>query len=189
MQNNITKQEIVTYLNENPYWLVGFVNGEGCFTASFFVDPSNTWGIQLSFEFNIVQKDYDIELLEAILVFLGVQGNAFVRKNQVASVAVRNIKFLRANVRPFFDKYSLLGLKNPQYNQWCKIIDITLNLNYNNKTIASRDLLGKILDELLILNSNRLNEAKNIRNRVLYQWLEDLNNIPGKSKFSKYFKN
>jgi hypothetical protein len=55
-------QALITFVKANPYWLSGFIDDEGCFTASLFLDKDMTWGLQAQAEFNVVQKNIDKNL-------------------------------------------------------------------------------------------------------------------------------
>lgn len=69
-KNFQTFQSLLDYITKNPPWLLGFVDGEGCFTSSFYTDIEATWGVFPQCEFNITQSTIDKLLLTAINAFL-----------------------------------------------------------------------------------------------------------------------
>jgi hypothetical protein len=86
-----SSNQILSYLQANPSWVSGFVNGEGSFTASFMTDVRALWGIWPQCEFNITQLMDDVLLLEALNAFFDNQGGVYSRKNNVGTVSFRKI--------------------------------------------------------------------------------------------------
>jgi len=58
--------------NLEAQWVVGFVDGEGCFFVGINPHPEMTSGFQVLPEFTVVQHQRDIQLLHALKKFLGV---------------------------------------------------------------------------------------------------------------------
>ena len=52
-------------------WLVGFVDGEGCFSCPIFRQPSMTLGWQVQPAFAVVQGASSRAVLEEMVVFFG----------------------------------------------------------------------------------------------------------------------
>ena len=52
-------------------WVVGFVDGEGCFFVGINPHPEMTSGFQVLPEFTVVQHKRDIQLLHALKQFFG----------------------------------------------------------------------------------------------------------------------
>ena len=50
----------------NPWWIVGFVDGEGCFSVSVFKNPTCKSGYQTLYEFVITQGEVSRDAMEAI---------------------------------------------------------------------------------------------------------------------------
>jgi len=76
-----TLESLIEFLQTNPSWISGFVDGEGCFTGSFTIDKRSTWGLQPQVEFNVVQNNVDRLLLEAIKEQFGNKGGVYSRPN------------------------------------------------------------------------------------------------------------
>jgi len=80
---------ITKFIIENPNWLSGFVDGEGCFTGSLTLDLKSTWGLQPQAEFNIVQNNVDKNLLEGIRMYFNNIGGVYPRPNDISVFTVR----------------------------------------------------------------------------------------------------
>ena len=55
----------------NPYWLVGFIDGEGCFHVSVTRIASMKLGYFVSLQFSITQSARDKLLMEQFVQFFG----------------------------------------------------------------------------------------------------------------------
>jgi len=53
-----------TRLNAN--WIVGFVDGEGCFMASLIKNKTSKYGYQIQTEFIVSQHKRDVHILYAL---------------------------------------------------------------------------------------------------------------------------
>ena len=53
----------------NPYWLVGFTDGEGCFSISIFKNKSLKSGFQIFPEFVLTQGAKSLDSLEKVQKF------------------------------------------------------------------------------------------------------------------------
>lgn len=97
-------QALLDYIKATPAWLLGFVDGEGCFTASFMLYTKGTWGITPQCEFNVTQSSQDSILLDAINAFFGLVGTVHHKIGGVSVVAFRSISALYTVIIPFFLK-------------------------------------------------------------------------------------
>jgi hypothetical protein len=95
----------------DPWWVVGFVDGEGCFSVSIhrnsLATPTNGWQIQPSF--HVSQHMDAAHSLEALKVFFGC--GAIRRKapaNPVLVYSVHSTIQLMDRVIPFFETHPLL---------------------------------------------------------------------------------
>jgi hypothetical protein len=104
----------------NPWWIVGFVDGEGCFSVSTFKNHTCKSGFQTLFEFVITQGEKSIESLERVKKYLCC-GNIYINrrydnhKYNLYRFCVRKKCDLRSIIIPFFNKYNLQTAKKQQF--------------------------------------------------------------------------
>ena len=102
-------------------WIVGFVDGEGCFFVGINPHPEMTAGYQILPEFTVVQHKRDIQILHGLKMFFGC---GVVRTNHGDRMAyrVRDLKHLSQIVIPFFERHSLKTKKNVDFIKFRKIL-------------------------------------------------------------------
>ena len=107
--------------NLQAQWIVGFVDGEGCFYVGINRHPEMSAGYQILPEFTVVQHKRDIQVLYALKSFFGC---GVVRSNHGDRMAyrVRGIKHLNEIIIPFFEKHSLRTKKNLDFIKFRKIL-------------------------------------------------------------------
>jgi LAGLIDADG endonuclease len=95
----------------DAHWVVGFVDGEGCFFVGINPHPDMTSQFQVLPEFTVVQHERDVQLLHALKAFFGC---GVVRRNHAERMAfrVRRVEHLNDNVIPFFEKHPLKSKKH-----------------------------------------------------------------------------
>src|SRR5258707_2611309 len=95
-------------------WVVGFVDGEGCFHVGISQHAEMTAGVQVLPEFTVVQHERDIQVLYALKEFFGC---GVVRKNNGDRMAyrVRSNEHLFQLIIPFFEKHPLKTKKNVDF--------------------------------------------------------------------------
>jgi len=119
------KKEIVNEkVNINPYWLVGFVDGEGCFFVSIYKSPKSKLGFAVQLSFIITQHIRDISLLFEIKNYLEC-GRVIKRNNgEYCDLKVNRISDINMKVVKHFSKYYLQGIKQFDFNHFKKVVDI-----------------------------------------------------------------
>ena len=82
-------------------WVVGFVDGEGCFHVGINPHKEMTVGFQVLPEFTVVQHERDVQVLHALKAFFGC---GVVRTNHGDRMAfrVRGKEQLLSTIIPFF---------------------------------------------------------------------------------------
>src|ERR1700692_958126 len=98
----------------NPYWIVGFIDGEGCFHVSVSKNKSSKLGYQVTLEFSITQHIRDKELMEKFIEFFGC-GYVVNDTPTKLQYRIRDRKQLSENLFPFIDQNSLLTVKSLDY--------------------------------------------------------------------------
>ena len=102
-------------------WIVGFVDGEGCFHVGINPHKEMTTGYQVLPEFTVVQHKRDIKVLHALKSYFGC---GVVRTNHGDRMAyrVRGIKHLIEIIIPFFMNHSLKTEKNIDFKKFRHIL-------------------------------------------------------------------
>ena len=90
-------------------WIVGFVDGEGCFTISLHKNPTTSIGWQIMPEFVLTQGEKSLDSLKIVKDFFGC-GNLILNKRHdnhrenLYRYCVKSQKDLRERIIPFFQK-------------------------------------------------------------------------------------
>ena len=102
-------------------WIVGFVDGEGCFHVSINPHPEMTAGFQVLPEFTVVQHERDVQVLNALKSYFGC---GVVRGNHGDRMAyrVRGHEHLSRNIVPFFEKHPLKTRKRVDFIKFREIV-------------------------------------------------------------------
>jgi len=107
--------------NLNADWVVGFVDGEGCFVVGFSKTPRRTFGLCVQLGFYIGQNER--EILEGIKSFFGV-GNVVKSGGGAGyNYAVNDLEGCLA-IRDFFLKHPLKTKKKYDFQKWCQVLDL-----------------------------------------------------------------
>lgn len=127
MENEVLEEPSETLRSISPssrleaQWVVGFVDGEGCFYVGINAQPEMTTGYQVLPEFTVVQHQRDVQLLYALKQFFGC---GVVRKNHGDRMAyrVRSLDHLTKYIVPFFEKHPLKSKKRLDFLKFRKIL-------------------------------------------------------------------
>ncbi len=108
-------------MNLEAQWIVGFVDGEGCFHVSINRHPEMTAQYQVLPEFTVVQHQRDVQILHALKAYFGC---GVVRKNHDDRMAyrVRSIEHLIEKIIPFFEKHELKTKKRIDFLKFRRIL-------------------------------------------------------------------
>lgn len=113
-------------------WIVGFVDGEGCFSASIFKNRTSKIKYQVMPEFVVTQGHKSLSSLQIIKHFFGC-GAIYINrrydnhKENIYRYCVRNFKDLNEKIIPFFQANPLLTYKRYDFELFCKIIEMMKN--------------------------------------------------------------
>jgi hypothetical protein len=112
-------------LELDPRWIVGFVDGEGCFSVSVHRNPRNaraTGGWQLHPVFHVYQHERHRAVLEA---FAAVFGCGRVRSkgpgSSVLTYAVDSLLDIEGSVLPFFEQ-NPLRVKETDFRLFAEVV-------------------------------------------------------------------
>ncbi len=150
-------------MNINPYWVSGFVDGEGTFYVGVNKNSTMNIGYQVLPEFRIVQHKKDIKLLYALKKFFKA-GVVRVNHDDRYELRIRSIEHLNKIVIPHFNKYELLTQKKFDFIKFRKII----NLINQNKHLTKNGLL-KIIEISSQMNRKDKKKTLEIKKFILGQ--------------------
>ena len=108
-------------MNLEAQWIVGFVDGEGCFHVGINQNKEMKLGVQVLPEFTIVQHEIDKQVLHGLKDYFGC-GVVRVNHGTRLSYRVRGQANLRDRIIPFFEKHKLKTKKNVDFKKFRKVI-------------------------------------------------------------------
>jgi hypothetical protein len=127
-------------------WIVGFVDGEGCFSVSVFKNKTTKNGWQIFPEFVVTQGEKSLEALEIIKNYFKC-GEIYINHRydnhteNLYRYCVRNIHDLKDKIIPFFESNSLKTAKIKDFEKLKKVV-----LLMNNKDHLTDKGFSKILE-------------------------------------------
>ena len=113
---------LVTNQNvQNPYRLVGFTAGEGCFLISINQFNTINIGWQVYLEFSISQHARDEDLIKNIRDLLNCGNIRNQEKKRSVEFQVRKFSDIETKIIPFFSKYKIEGVKYQDFLDFCEV--------------------------------------------------------------------
>ena len=108
-------------------WIVGFVDGEGCFHIGINKNDTMTLGYQVLPEFTVVQHEKDVKVLHALKAYFRCGVVRVNRKDKTSTrmaYRVRNVKHLLDIISPFFLEHQLKTQKNVEFRKFRKVLSL-----------------------------------------------------------------
>ena len=118
-------------------WVVGFIDGEGCFSVSLHKNSTTKLGWQIMPEFVATQGEKSIKALLKLKDFFDC-GNVFINKRHdnhngnLYRYCVRSFKDLKKKIIPFFEENNLQTSKRLDFkifSEVIKLMDKRMHLN------------------------------------------------------------
>ena len=116
----------------DPQWIVGFVDGEGCFSVSILRNSTTKLGVQVFPEFVVTQGAKSLSVLEDIQEYFQC-GNIYENrrtdnhKENLYRFCERNVNDISTKIVPFFEQHKLRTAKQHDFVLFCKVIKAILN--------------------------------------------------------------
>ena len=116
----------------NPYWIAGFIDGEGCFHVGISKHPELRFGHQILPELTVVQHKRDIDLLYRLKSTMNC---GVVRRNHDDRYCwrVRKLENLYNIILPFFEKYALCSKKRIEFFRFAKVVRMLIEKKHLTK--------------------------------------------------------
>ena len=108
----------------DPFWVVGFVDGEGCFSVSIHKNSNarSTGGWQLHPVFHVYQHERHQDVLEELVSFFGCgRIRSKGPSSSVQTYAVDALRDLERHVLPFFEQNPLV-VKSSDFHAFAEIV-------------------------------------------------------------------
>jgi LAGLIDADG endonuclease len=108
-------------------WVVGFVDGEGCFSVPIFRQRSARIGWQVQPEFTVVQAAHSVRVLEELQSYfgcgrVGVFDRADNHRGPMARWVVRARRDLTERIVPFFEANPLRTTKADEFKRFVRVL-------------------------------------------------------------------
>ncbi len=141
-------------------WVVGFVDGEGCFHVSLNRHPEMTAGYQVLPEFVVVQHERDQQVLMALKRFFKA---GVVRSNHGdrCCLRIRKLESLQ-QVCDFFSRHPLRTKKSVDFVKFRRIVHLV-----RQKRHLSREGLLEVVDIASTMNSAQRPALDEVKRRLV----------------------
>jgi hypothetical protein len=151
------QQETETTLVLDARWIVGFVDGEGCFSVALHANPGAPHGWQLTPVFQVYQHQEHRAVLEGLRTFFGCgwirpKGGA----SSVLTYGVQTRKDLLATVIPFFEQHRPI-VKAHAFDAFATIV----------RSLATKEHLGREGFESMVQLAYGMNAQGKQRSRPI----------------------
>jgi hypothetical protein len=108
-------------------WVVGFVDGEGCFSAPIYRNPTYRIGWQVQPAFAVVQGERSVHVLYELKKFFGCGGIFINRRHDnhrehLYRFDVRRFDDLVNRIVPFFERNPLRTAKADEFSKFAMIV-------------------------------------------------------------------
>ena len=134
--------------NLNPWFLTGFIDGDGSFNIRVFKDPNGKLMCKVQPVFTIGLHLKDLPLLQLIQEYFGGVGNTYIREDdKMVYYNISSVKDIMKYVIPHFDNYPLVTQKQADFLLFKEIVNLM-----NNKEHLTNDGLIKIISLKSSLN-------------------------------------
>ncbi len=114
--------------DDTAWWIVGFVDGEGCFGASIVRNSTCRLGWQVQPEFSVTQGERSLGSLELLQHYLAIGTIIRNRRNDnhreaMYRFSVRRTLDLRTVIVPFFELHPLRTAKRDEFQRFVRILE------------------------------------------------------------------
>jgi hypothetical protein len=132
----------------DPQWLIGFIDGEGCFIINiqdYISSKNGKTSYKVWLTLYITQHIRDIKLMESIIKYLDC--GRILKRNATPAVdfKVGDFNDIITKIIPFLQKHPLQSVKQLNYQDWVKASSLIANKEH---------LTAKGLEEIKMIKNN-----------------------------------
>lgn len=147
----IPKLKIQVPKTLDPYWVVGFTDGDGCFLVHVQNSSKSKLGKTVRLRFQIVQHSRDAELIKSLKNYFNCGEYISEVVREVGYFRVEKFSDTKDKIIPFFQKYSLQGIKNLDFMDFVKVSELM-----KIKAHLTPEGLNQILEIKSNMNTGRI---------------------------------
>ena len=137
---------------QNPNWVSGFTDGEGCFYVKITKSSDVGVGFRTKLRFQLTQHSKDEPLMKTIIQIFNC-GKVITRSTgSHVDFTVNEFSNITVNVIPFFKKYPLQSQKKWDFEDFCRINELMLNKTH---------LTEQGLEQIRLIKA-KMNKGRNI---------------------------
>lgn len=132
----------------DPYWVSGFIAGEGSFVIGIRKNRIPSKNLIFYFNFTITQHSKDFELMKLFISFFGC-GNIKIRSSNKSSRCdyyVQDINSIVNKIIPHFEKYSLESIKKLDYLDFKLVMNMIWKKEHLNT--KGQDIISNIIKRM-----------------------------------------
>lgn len=130
-------------------WIMGFIDGEGCFCVSFSKVARLNTGLDVRPSFSVSQKRNSKAALHTIHDFFGCGGIRSSNSDGTEKYEVRKLQDLNSVIIPFFQKTSLLTEKQKDFVLFSRVCSLMKQNRHHSK-----EGLIEIIELSVLMNSS-----------------------------------
>ena len=136
-------------------WIVGFVDGEGCFTISLHKNPTTSLGWQIMPEFILSQGEKSLNVLKMVKDYfncgrISVNHRHDNHREDLYRFCVKSQKELRDKIIPFFKEYQLKTSKKNDFEIFSEVLELM-----RKKEHLSQKGIKKIINLIEKMNTKK----------------------------------
>lgn len=112
----------------NPHYIVGFVDGEGCFSVSLNKNGDRLPEVRLIFEIELREDDEPIlreiqRTLDCGKIYR-LEYERYAKWRSNVKLKVSNFSDISTKIIPFFQRYPLQAKKRLQFETFCQVAEL-----------------------------------------------------------------
>jgi hypothetical protein len=105
----VQRPKVEEILIHDPYWFLGFVEAEGCFSIMILKSQTIKTGFSVSLRFQLTQHSRDIVLMQNLRNFWDCGNIIEDSKQPIVDFKINKFSDIHDKVIPFFQKYPIQG--------------------------------------------------------------------------------